>query len=451
MYEENQTHSNEAEMALLGAILTDPACLYEIQSDGFKTEYFFAPAHKAIYAAMISIDSEGKTVDPLLILDYLKSEKVFDDAAGKKYLLELADSVPTSKNVLNYAKIIREKYYIRALVNVSREITETATSGNLSADMVLDSAEQKIYDIRKGKENTSALKLSEIIRDQVIDRLGKLNSDEREEYLGIKSGFSDLDSSIIGFSKSDLVIVGARPAMGKTSFALNIARNMSVIYGKKVLFFSLEMTKEQLASRVIATEARIEGTKMRSGRLDQSDWERLTIAAKKLSECNLYFDDSSNITVPEMKAKIRRLKDVDCVIIDYLQLMKSGTRTENRVQEVSEITRSLKLMAKDLNVPVITLAQLARGTEARGKSHRPQLSDLRESGSTEQDADIVFMLYREDYYADEENPSVEKQVDSVDIIISKNRHGPTRTVKLAWNPDYTLFSTFEKDHDEEEY
>ena len=236
--------------------------------------------------------------------------------------------------------------------------------------------------------------------------------------------------------------------MGKTSFALNLARNAAVLAKKKVLFFSLEMTKEQLAQRVISTEARIKGIKMRNGNLDANDWLRLNTATAALADCNLYFDDTSSITVNEMKAKIRRMKDVDCVIIDYLQLMKSGTRVESRVQEVSEITRNLKLMAKDLNIPVIVLAQLARGTEARGKSHRPQLSDLRESGSIEQDADIVLMLYREDYYSDgSEEQEMEKEVDKVDIIVSKNRHGPTETVTLGWNGEFTLFSAISNRED----
>lgn len=447
----NLPYSMEAEQAVLGSILMDPSCLTLVQSKGFITEYFYRPEHKAIFNAMIRIDSQGQRIDPLLVLDTLKAENVFDDAAGKTYLFQLAESVPTTANVEAYAKIVKEKFFVRSLINISGEILRDASESDVSADMLLDSAEQKIYDIRQGKNTSEASKLSDILTDKVYDRLQALNSDDPEikgQYIGFTTGFKDLDKVISGLNKSDLIIVGARPAMGKTSFALNLARNAAVLAKKKVLFFSLEMTKEQLAQRVISTEARIKGIKMRNGNLDANDWLRLNTATAALADCNLYFDDTSSITVNEMKAKIRRMKDVDCVIIDYLQLMKSGTRVESRVQEVSEITRNLKLMAKDLNIPVIVLAQLARGTEARGKSHRPQLSDLRESGSIEQDADIVLMLYREDYYSDgSDEPEMEKEVDKVDIIVSKNRHGPTETVTLGWNGEFTLFSAISNRED----
>ena len=235
--------------------------------------------------------------------------------------------------------------------------------------------------------------------------------------------------------------------MGKTSLALNLARNTAMMGKKKVLFFSLEMTKEQLAQRVLSTEARIESTKMRTGNISGEEWAKLATATALLSNCELYFDDTSNMTVSEMKSRIRRLRDVDAVFVDYLQLMKSGGRVESRVQEVSEITRNLKLMAKDLNIPVVVLAQLARTTEGRGKSHKPQLSDLRESGSIEQDADIVIMLYRDEYYAGEKDEQPEEErspINKAEFIISKNRHGPTTTVEVAWNGDYTLFSNLEQ-------
>lgn len=445
MMDINLPYSLESEQAVLGSILIDPACITQIQAseNGFKTEYLYLPQHKAIYSAMLSIDSSGGRIDPLLVLEKLKEENVYDDAAGKNYLFQLAQSVPSTANVEAYAKIIREKYYIRTLINVSREIIDSAENGDDSADLLLDSAEQKIYDIRQGKDSSSSSRIGEILTDKVYDRLSKLSSPDRDKYLGFSTGFSDLDKVISGLNKSDLLIVGARPAMGKTSFALNLARNVSVMSKKKVLFFSLEMTKEQIAQRVLSTEARVQSTKMRTGLLDENDWMRISTATSALYDCPLYFDDTSNITVQEMKARIRRMKDVECVIIDYLQLMKSGSRTESRVQEVSEITRNLKLMAKDLSVPVIVLAQLSRGTEARGKSHKPQLADLRESGSIEQDADIVMMLYRDDYYTDNEDveDDYEEEVNKVEIIVAKNRHGPTETVELAWNPDFTMFSS----------
>lgn len=447
----NMPYSIEAEQAVLGSILVDPSCLTLIQAKGFTSEYLYRPEHKAIFNSMLKIESMGQRIDPLLVLEKLRDDGVFDDAAGKNYLFQLAQSVPSTANVEAYARIIKEKFLVRSLISISEEIMRDANEADVSADLLLDSAEQKIYNIRQGRSTGEASKLSDIVTDKVYDRLNSLRSEDPEirgQYIGFTTGYKALDKTISGLNKSDLIIVGARPAMGKTSFALNLARNASVLAKKKVLFFSLEMTKEQLAQRVISTEARIKGQKMRTGNLDSNDWLRLNTATAALADVELYFDDTSSITVNEMKAKIRRMKDVDMVVIDYLQLMKSGTRTDSRVQEVSEITRNLKLMAKDLNIPVVVLAQLARGTEGRGKSHRPQLADLRESGSIEQDADIVLMLYREDYYSDQENEDLEKAVDTVDIIVAKNRHGPTDTVKLGWNSEFTLFSTIEENRED---
>ncbi|MDD5886736.1 MAG: replicative DNA helicase [Oscillospiraceae bacterium] len=444
-------YSLEAEQAVLGSILVDPDCLTLIQSEGFQADYFYLPQHRLIYGSILQLQTTGGVIDPLLVVEKLRESDSFDDASGKQYIAQLVDMVPSTANVESYAKIIQDKFYKRALITASREILEQSEGESADAETLLDSAEQKIYDIRQGRSNSDASQLGDIVMDKVYETLGQLNSEDREKYLGIKTGYSDLDKTISGLNKSDLIIVGARPAMGKTSFALNIARNVAV-HGKKVLFFSLEMTKEQLASRVISMEARIQGLKMRTGLLTDEDWLNLSIASTALRDVPLYFDDTSNISVNEMKAKIMRMKDVDCVFIDYLQLMKSPNRTESRVQEVSEITRNLKLMAKDLEIPVVVLAQLARGTEARGKSHRPQLSDLRESGSIEQDADIVLMLYRDDYYSDtseEEEDVEEKEIDKVEVIVAKNRHGPTNTVELGWNGEFTLFTSLEHHRDDD--
>ena len=439
-----QPFSLEAEQAVLGCILSVPECISQVLIQ-LKSEYFYLPQHRAIFNVMQEIDAVGGKVDPLVVLERLKRESVYDDASGKNYLYQLAQAVPSTENVDSYCKIVREKFYVRTLINVSKEIIEDASASDSSADLLLDSAEQKIYDIRQGKVNRGPTKISDIIINDVYDKLQKLSSADRDQYKGYTTGFTDLDKMMTGLNKSDLVIVGARPAMGKTSLALNMARNTALMGKRKVLFFSLEMTKEQLAERVLSTEARVESTKMRTGNITGDEWARLATATALLSNCELYFDDTSNMTVPEMKSRVRRLRDVDAVFVDYLQLMKSGNRVENRVQEVSEITRNLKLMAKDLNIPVVVLAQLARTTEARGKSHRPQLSDLRESGSIEQDADIVLMLYRKEYYDDDVDvPEEEKQaINEAEIIIAKNRHGPTNTVKLAWNGDYTLFTNLE--------
>ena len=444
--------SLEAEQAVLGCILIEPSCISQVLIM-IKPEYFYLPQHKAIFTVMQEIDTIGGKVAPLIVLERLKNDKVYDDATGKTYLYQLAQAVPSTDNVESYCRIIREKFYIRTLISVSKDIIEDSVSSDSSADLLLDSAEQRIYDIRQGRVSSGPTRIGDIIVNDVYDKLQKLSSEDAEQYKGYTTGFSDLDKVITGLNRSDLVIIGARPAMGKTSLALNMARNTALLGKKKVLFFSLEMTKQQLAERVLSTEARVQSTKMRTGEITGEEWERLATATAILSKVDLYFDDTSNMTVPEMKSRIRRLRDVDAVFVDYLQLMKSGVRSDNRVQEVSEITRSLKLMAKDLNIPVVVLAQLARTTEGRGKSHRPQLADLRESGSIEQDADIVIMLYREEYYDsekehDDEPDEPKPTVNKVEFIISKNRHGPTTTVEAMWNGDYTMFSNLEKLHND---
>lgn len=444
-----KVYSLEAEQAILGSILIDPSCFPTVSMQ-VRPEYFYLPQHKAIYGAMLTIDGAGKgVIDPLLILEVLRHDDVFaSDEDGKTYLFQLADIVISTENVESYCKIIKDKFYIRTLINVSNEIIDLAENSGEEADVILDNAEQKIYDIRQGKSVSGPSKLSDVIAN-VYDTLYKLNSENKEEYKGLPTGFPDFDKVCTGLNKSDLILVGARPAMGKTSFALNMARNVAVKTKKKVLFFSLEMSKEQLAQRIISTEARIPSQKMRTGELTPNEWESLASACLFLADVPLYFDDTSNITVPEMKARCRRLKNVEAVFIDYLQLMKSAKRTENRVQEVSDITRSLKLMAKDLSIPVVVCAQLSRSTEARGASHKPQLADLRESGSIEQDADIVVMLYREDYYKNEKDNPEDIEVNSAELLVQKNRHGPTGSIKLAWNPQFTLYTCVENNKTDE--
>ncbi len=439
-------YSIEAEQAVLGSILIDPACM-QIVIEYVKSDYFYLPQHRAIFSAMVSIDTLNGQIDPLIILEALKKDNVYDDAGGKQYLFQLAEIVPSTSNVEAYAKIVREQYYIRTLINTSREIISEASSATDSADTLIDSAEQKIYDIRQGKSSSGPSKLSDIIINEVYDKLQKLSGEDRDLYKGYPTGFSDLDKVINGLNKSDLILIGARPAMGKTTFALNLARNVAVLGKRKVLMFSLEMTKEQLAQRVLATEARVESTKMRSGELTPDEWARIGTATSMLADCQLYFDDTSGITVQEMKSRIRREKNVDIVIIDYLGLISSVGRAENRVQEISQITRSLKLMAKDLAIPVVVCAQLNRGpANNRGAGgHRPQMSDLRESGSIEQDADIILMLHRPEYYGETpEEGEEERRADQTDLIIAKNRHGPTTDISLVFNKDYTLFTSMEK-------
>lgn len=448
----NLPYSLEAERAVLACMLLDHECLDRIQASGFRSEYFFRPEHQAIYNAMLQIDARSEVVEPVAVITELQKSDQFGDAAAvRQYMKELADLLPSAQNAEAYAGIVQDKFYKRTLIDISNEILEETRNDADSADMLLDSAEQKIYNIRQGKNTSNASRFGDIVVNKVIPHLTLISGPDREKYLGTSTGWGDLDKVISGLNRSDLIIVGARPAMGKTSFALNLATNVAK-KGSKVLFFSLEMTKEQLAERVISMEARIHGQKMRNGRLSNADREHFSAVSGSLYEIPLYFDDTSNITVNEMKARIRRMRDVDVVIVDYLQLMKSGTRVESRVQEVSEITRNLKLMAKDLEVPVVVLAQLARGTEARGKSHRPQLADLRESGSIEQDADIVLMLYREDYYqtpGSAEDNLERNDLNTVEIIVAKNRHGPTQTVELAWNSEFTLFTSIDRRNEDD--
>ena len=450
----NEPYSLEAEQAVLGCLLIDTGCLLSVV-EILRSECFYIPQHREIYATIVNLDAVGEKYDALLVLEELKSRGIYDDAAGKNYLAQLAQIVPSTANVVAYAKIVKEKYILRTLMTTAKEIVNDAAAQEVSADEILNSAEQKIYDIRQGRASSGPKKLSEIISDEVYEDLRKKTSPDREKYLGVPTGFSILDKVTTGFNKSDLVIVGARPAMGKTSFALNIARNMAVTGKKKVVFFSLEMSEEQLAERVLSTEARVEGSKFRTGEIEPDEWNRIAEAAMALNDAELYFDGTSNITVPEMKARVRRMKNVDCVLIDYLQLMSGSKKSDNRAQEVSEITRSLKLMAKDLRVPVIALSQLNRETTARGsKSHRPQMSDLRESGAIEQDADIILMLHREGYYnmgeeKGNEMVDVSKNNDTeAEVLVVKNRHGSTGDVKLNWIKEFTLFTTPELHRDE---
>lgn len=430
--------SMEAEQSVLGAILLDSSCLDRVAEILPRSDYFHLNNHKIIYETMLEMFSQGKNIDFVTLLEELKKDSVFDSSNGKTYLMELAQVVPSISNVHTYAYIVRDNYDIRTLITTSREIIEDATQGTYDASVLLDSAEQKIFDIRRGKNMQGLQRINESIIE-TFDRLDILNSDDSSMYQGVPTGIGDLDATITGLNKSDLILLAARPGMGKTSFALNIARHVAVKEKKKVAFFSLEMTREQLTSRLLSTEAMVHGVKLRTGKLEEDEWVRLIEAGDILSKTELYFDDTPGITVPEMKAKLRRLKDVDLVIIDYLQLMSSAKRIDNRVQEISEITRNLKIMAKEINVPVLTLSQLSRASEQRSE-HRPMLSDLRDSGSIEQDADIVLFLYRNDYYKNGEVVEEDYDKNSGECIVAKNRHGETRTIPLHWQGEYMRFT-----------
>lgn len=438
-------YSVEAEQAVLGSVLVDPACLSDIAVQ-MKTDYFYIPQHKEIYSAMSSMYELSQTIDFVSLLEKLKKDGVYDEAGGKAYLTQLVQTVPSAANVLTYVAIIRERYYARSLMTAAHDIIKDVNENTLDSGKLLDSAEQRIFEIRQGREISGLTHIKDVIVNETYDRLTKMSDPEtRADYVGIPCGIGELDKMITGLNKSDLIILGARPGMGKTSFALNIVRNVAMNTGRTVCFFSLEMTRDQLAQRMLSSEAGIKSEKLRTGELDDKEWARLAQAGAALSEANIYFDETSAITVPQMKAKLRRMKPApDLVVIDYLGLMKSAKATENRVQEVSEITRNLKIMAKELKVPVIACAQLSRGTETKGKSHKPALSDLRESGSIEQDADIVLFLYRETYY-DNEKTDDEDRADpnKAECIVAKNRHGEIGTVDLHWDGQFTRFTSVE--------
>ena len=431
----------EAEQSVLGAVLLDSSCLDTVAEILPSAEYFYQSSHAAIYGAMLQMFTAGEPIDYVTLLSRLQKDPSFLENGGKEYLLQLAQIVPSIANADAYARIVRDKYDTRTLILTAREILEEAYSGTQDASTLLDAAEQKIFDIRRGQNMQGLERIDQTILE-TFKRLDLLNQPDSDAYRPIPTGIHELDRVITGLNRTDLILLAARPGMGKTSFALNLARNAAVQSKKRVAFFSLEMTREQLASRLLSTEAQISGTRLRTGEIPDEAWPRLVEAGDVLSQTQLYFDDDSAITVPQMKAKLRRLKDVDLVVIDYLQLMSSGMRTDNRVQEISFITRNLKIMAKELDVPVLCLSQLSRESEKR-TTHKPMLSDLRDSGSIEQDADIVLFLYREGYYANQDNapgPSPDDDQNSAECIVAKNRHGETRSVPLHWQGEYMRFT-----------
>ncbi len=436
-----QPYSLEAEQAILGSIIIEPKCLSDV-AVSVKSEYFYLPQHKDIYTIISSMYELNQTIDYVSLLEKLKQKGTYDEDGGKAYLSQLIQCVPSTANIASYISIVRDKYYSRALMNAANDILKDIEDNELESAKLLDSAEQRIYEIRSGREVSGLTHIKSVIENETFDRLAKItNPDTKEQFKATPTGISDLDRMITGLNKSDLIILGARPGMGKTSFALNLARNVAVNAGKTVCFFSLEMTRDQLAQRMLSSEAGIKSEKFRTGEIEPDEWTTIAKASEHLSKANIYFDESSNITVPEMKAKLRRMKDVGLVVIDYLGLMHTPRPNDNRVQEISEITRSLKIMAKELNIPIIACAQLSRGTEQKGKSHKPALADLRDSGSIEQDADIVLFLYRESYYdsekSDEDNTS---NPHNAECIVAKNRHGEIGTVELYWDGQFTRFT-----------
>ena len=416
----NLPYNMQAEQSVLGAVLLKPDTLTDLV-EILKPEMFYTRQNAQIWTEMLRLFTNDQTIDFVTLLDAVVSDGVFPSAdEAKIYLTGLAETVPSISNVKAYAQIVQEKYLVRQLMGVAKDILQDA-GDEPDADLLLENAEQRIYEIRSGRD--------------------------ADKYKGIPTGFRLLDTVLTGLGRGDLVILAARPGMGKTSFALNIATRVAMQQKVPVAIFSLEMTKEQLTNRILSSEAGIDSQAFRTGALRAEDWEYLALATEKLHDAPIYMDDTSGITITEMKAKIRRVNqdparpNVGLIVIDYLQLMTTGQRSENRVQEISSITRNLKIMAKELNVPIIALSQLSRAVEKQGNnsSHRPQLSDLRDSGSIEQDADCVLFLYRDSYYASQNPDGAEVDADTAECIVAKNRHGETSTVPLGWDGAHTRF------------
>lgn len=432
--------SIEAEQAVIGSMLISPACVSEV-IELLVPDDFYAEENRHIYQTIYGMFNSASRIDAVTVLEQIKANGWYDDAGGRAYITQLMEVTPTAANVREYAAIVRDKCMLRAIGEAAAEISQLAqgTSGGTAAE-IAELAEQRIYNVRQGREIKGLTHIKHVLTDlyEQLEERAKSTSD----IPGISTGFRDLDKTLTGLNKSDLILVAARPGMGKTAFALNLALNAAKVSKKDVVVFQLEMSKDQLASRFLSSEALVESNKLKTGDMQDEDWLKLARATKILAKTQIYVDDNPSITVAEIKAKCRRLGEgLGLIVIDYIQLMHAGgKRNDNRVQEVAEISRSLKIMAKELNVPVVCLSQLSRAAESRADK-RPMLSDLRESGAIEQDADIVMFIYRDDYYDDQ---SEDKNV--AEIIIAKNRHGATDTVKLQWIGQYTMFTSIDWAH-----
>ena len=428
-------HDDEAEQAVIGSMMTDKDAVISA-IEVLKPEDFYREDNKIIYNAIMNLYAKAEPIDLITLKDELTSLGKLEPIGGLEYLVSLPEKVPTTANVEKYIKIVEEKSILRSLIKTANELIEIGYRQNEEVEILMDSAEKKIFDLmqRKSQKGYSS------IRDILVDTFTELEQlyNQKQHITGVASGFIDLDNKTAGFHNSDLVLIAARPAMGKTAFALNIATNAAIKANIPVVIFSLEMSKEQCANRILCSQAMVDSEKVAKGDVSDEDWSKLAIASGELSEsAGIFIDDSAGINIAEIRAKCRKLKlekNIGLVVIDYLQLIQGSGNTKSREQEIAEISRSLKILAKEINVPVIALSQLSRAPEAR-PDHRPMLQDLRESGSIEQDADIVMFLYRDDYY----NPETEAK-NIAEVIIAKHRAGPTGTVELLWMPSYTKFA-----------
>jgi len=443
MFDRIPPQNIEAEQAVLGAILLDSLALISVM-EILRPEDFYRESHQRIYESMIDLNGENHPIDLITLTTRLQEKHHLSEVGGVQYLTELASSVPTAANVQYYAKIVEEKAMLRKLIRTATEIVQGGYAGADDVQELLGEAERRILEISNRTSSTGFVAIRDVLME-VFERVEFLYT-QRGQTTGIPSGFPDLDKMTSGFQRSDLIIVAARPSVGKTAFALNVAQNVAVRAKETVAIFSLEMSAAQLVQRIICAEANVDAGRLRNGTLEGDDWEKLTMAIGTLSEAEIYIDDTPGITVAEIRAKCRRLKKekgLGMILIDYLQLISGrGKPGENRQQEVSEISRTLKHIARELEVPVIALSQLSRGVEQR-QDKRPMMSDLRESGSIEQDADIVAFLYRDDYYDKE----TEKK-NIIEIIIAKQRNGPVGTVELVFLKNFNKFVSLDKSHNE---
>ena len=437
-------HSVEAEQAVLGSMLIDPRCVPEV-IDKLRPDDFYLQQNRGIYETIYSMFNYSMTIDPVTVLENMKQNGVYDENQSRGYLLQLMDTTPTAANVKEYIDILKDNTLQRRVAETAGDLLNMVRQGSDTGQDILEAAEQRIYAIRQGRSARGLTPISDVIID-VYDRLAELAASD-SAIPGLSTGLRDLDRAISGLNKSDLILLAARPGMGKTSMALNVALNAAKESGQTVAVFSLEMSRDQLVTRLLASEGLIENTRLISGDLRESDWVKIAEGASSLSRLDIRIDDNPLLTVADMNAKCRRIDNLGLVVIDYLQLMTSaggkGYSGENRQQAVSDISRMLKIMAKELQVPVLCLSQLSRANEKR-EDKRPMLSDLRESGAIEQDADIVMFLYRDDYYKEDS----EKR-NIAECIVAKNRHGETGKVELRWMPEYTTFGTLENRYDEE--
>ncbi len=438
-------HNLEAEQAVLGCMLLDSDIIPTV-TELIRSEDFYRDDHREICEAILDLSEKAGPIDIITVAEQLQLRGSLDKIGGLDYLASISNAVPTTANARHYAKIVEEKALLRKLIKAAADISGMSYEATEEAEFVLDRAEKSIFDILQ-KRNTQGFTHIKDVLLETFNRLEELYN-SKGYITGIPTGFTDLDYKTAGLQNSDLVLIAARPGMGKTAMALNIAQYAAVQKHVPVAIFNLEMSKDQIVNRMLCSEVMVDSQKMRTGKLEDDDWNKIAQALAPLSEAPIYIDDTPGISVMDIRAKCRRLKlekDLGLVVIDYLQLMQGRGKTENRQQEVSEISRSLKILAKELNIPVVTMSQLSRGPESR-TDHRPMLSDLRESGAIEQDADIVMFLYRDDYY----NPETEKK-NVAEVIIAKHRSGSTGTIELRWFGEYTKFANLKRDEYSKQY